>query len=1023
MPFITKKSSNGQELKLLIDTGTSKNYVKDFPFLKGVKENSKSFYVKSINGKNLINKHCKLSVLSHISTFYILPKLSTFDAIIGYDFLKEINAKLDLVNNVIIHKGGEEKFYLSNNKEVNSIFIEKSSVPPTSKTDFDKMILKHLNAFAEPNRTLTFNTSVKATIKTTTNEPIYSKSYPYPVSATEFINKEIKSLLQDGIIQKSCSPYNSPVHVVNKKGVDDHGKQKLRMVIDFRKINEKTIPDRYPIPDTSVILANLGKASFFTTLDLKSGFHQILLHENDRQKTAFNVNNGKYEFCRLPFGLRNAPSIFQRAIDDILRDYIGTICYVYIDDIIIYSPDAKSHISDIESIISKLESAGMRISTEKSKFFKSEVEFLGFTVSQHGIKTCPSKVQDILNYKTPETLRALRSFLGLSGYYRRFIRDYASIAKPLTKYLRGENGQIGTASSKKIPISLDEDGLSAFDKLKRILASDDVLLLHPDYDKSFELTTDASSNALGAVLSQDGRPITMISRTLSQTEENYATNERELLAIVWALQSLRHYLYGIKNIKIFTDHQPLIFAISDRNPNTKMKRWRAFIEEFSPKFFYKPGNENKVADALSRQFINAMSDEAISTVHSEISSTDAIKSIKYPVNQFRNQLIISKSSSSSKTTSILFQKFIRHTLNFNSIDLLLKILRDVVNPNVTNAIHCDLSILAEIQNPILLAFPGVKFIHTNKIVIDLTNRDDQLEVVSNEHNRAHRNLIENVKQISSQYFFPKIADLLKPIITSCKICLENKYQRKPPKPEIGKTPIPDYPGHILHIDLFYTGKQYFLTCIDKFSKFAICVPISSRATVDIIPALLQILNQFNNTKLIVSDNEGAFESAAIKTILRNNFNIDQFFVPTLHSVSNGQVERFHSTLSELARCIFQQQQIQGTIEIVLLANQKYNNTIHSVIDRKPIDVLHNCPPEELAIIKAKLVREQGLMLRRFNEKALTRTYQPGEKVFLRRNKRIGNKFQKVFIEKVIQEDLGSTVLIDGKRIHKSNLRS
>lgn len=1022
MPFILKTASNGQELKILIDTGTSKNYIKDFPFLKSVKSVKSPFYVKSINGKNLIKKYCKLSLFNNISTFYLLPQLSTFDGIVGYDFLKEIGAKIDIEKSTLFFTGGQEKLQLVTQKQTN-ILIEDSSVPKEYEKQFNSLISKHEDAFANPNRALTYNTSIKATIRTTTEEPIYTKSYPYPISATEFINSEIQSLLNDGIIQKSCSPYNSPVHVVSKKGVDDNGKQKLRMVIDFRKLNEKTIPDRYPIPDTSVILANLGKSTFFTTLDLKSGFHQILMSKNDRHKTAFSVNNGKYEFCRLPFGLRNAPSIFQRAIDDVLREWIGKCCYVYIDDIIIFSPNAETHLRDIETIITSLQKSGMKISSEKSKFFKDEVEFLGFTVSSLGIKTCPNKVKGILNYKKPETLRSLRSFLGLSGYYRRFIKDYASIAKPLTRYLRGENGLIGTSASKKVNITLDEEASLAFEKLKNILASDDVLLSHPDFNKSFELTTDASANALGAVLSQNGRPITMISRTLSKTEENYATNERELLAIVWSLQTLRHYLYGIKNIKIYTDHQPLIFAISEKNPNTKLKRWKSFIEEFSPRFFYKPGNENKVADALSRQFINTLSNDCIvSTEHSEISSSEVIKTTSHPLNQFKNQFIISKSSIPVIKTTILFQKFRRHSLVYDSIGTLINYLKDTVKSNSTNAIHCDLSILGEIQNPIKKYFPGVKFIFSKLFVIDLTDKNDQLEVATNEHNRAHRNLKENVKQILLQYFFPKIKDILKPIVSNCKICLENKYQRKPPKQEIGTTPIPNKPGEILHIDIFHTSKQYFLTCIDKFSKFAISHPINSRSVIDVKPALLQILSYFKSTKLIISDNEKTFESNSLKTMLRDQFAIDQFFVPTLHSESNGQVERFHSTLLEISRCTLQQQQISDPVDLIILATRKYNHSIHSIIQMKPIDALHLSSPEDILLIKTRLTEEQKRMLTWFNKNAIIKVYQPGEKVFLRRNKRLGNKFEKVFVEKIVQKDLGTTVLIDGKKIHKSNLR-
>lgn len=1021
MPYIKKTSSNGQELKILVDTGTAKNYISNLAFIKFTNI-KKPFHVNSIDAKTLISKSCKINVLGITSTFYLLPQLQTFHGIIGFDFLKKIRGTLDFNKNVLKHARGIEKLNHFRCSQTNLIDFDKSSIPSDLIKPFEAMVNRNSDAFAQPDRALPYNTSVKATIRTNSNDPIYTKSYPYPISATDFIQNEIQALLRDGVIQRSCSPYNSPVHVVTKKGLDDTGKQKLRMVIDFRKINEKTVADRYPIPDTSVILANLGKSKYFTTLDLKSGFHQIVLKESDRQKTAFNINNGKYEFRRLPFGLKNAPSIFQRAIDDVLRDFIGKFCHVYIDDIIIFSVDEQSHLSHIEQVLRKLHDAGMRVSQEKSKFFKEEVEFLGFTVSSSGIKTNPSKVEDILNFQVPESLRALRSFLGLSGYYRRFIKDYASIVKPLTKYLRGENGNIGTQSSKKVKISLDCEALLAFNKVKSILASEDVLLQYPDYSKSFELTTDASASALGAVLSQDGRPITMISRTLSKTEENYATNERELLAIVWALQSLRHYLYGIKDINIFTDHQPLIYSISDKNPNTKMKRWRAFIEEYSPSFYYKPGKENVVADALSRQFVNHVSSESYSTIHSEHSSSHFIKTVKYPVNQFRNQLILSKSNSTNKTSRTFFKIYSKHLINFSSIESLLTILKNIVNSNVTNALCCDLPTLAEVQNPILTHFPGIKFIHTEKCVIDVTDESDQIELMTSEHHRAHRNAKENFHQIISEYFFPNIKRKLTSLIINCKICRENKYQRNPPKTEIGKTPIPNYPGEILHMDIFTTDKQHFLTCIDKFSKFAVVQPIASRAIIDIRTALLLIMGTFQNTRIIASDNEKAFKSNSIQSLLRDNYNVEQFFVPTLHSESNGQIERFHSTLLEIARCTHQQQQIENTIDLIILSTSKYNNSFHSVVESKPINALQSHSQEELDSIKSKLIKAQENMLQRFNRNAETRNYEPGEKVFLKKNKRLGNKFHKIYVEKIIERDLGTTVLIDGIKIHKDNLR-
>ncbi len=203
------------------------------------------------------------------------------------------------------------------------------------------MMTKHLKAFADPSKLLPFNSNVVATIRTEDNEPVYSKMYPFPMGAADFVNQKIKDLLKNGIIRPSRSPYNNPIWVVGKKGTDLSDAPNKRLVVDFRKFNFKTVADKYPMPSINMILSNLGKAKYFTTLDLKSGYHQIELAECDREKTSFSVNGGKYEFYRLPFGLRNASSIFQRAIDDVLWDMIGKTCYVYVNDGIVFSENER----------------------------------------------------------------------------------------------------------------------------------------------------------------------------------------------------------------------------------------------------------------------------------------------------------------------------------------------------------------------------------------------------------------------------------------------------------------------------------------------------------------------------------------------------------------------------------------------------------------------------------------------------------------------------------------------------------
>jgi ribonuclease HI len=981
--------------------------------------------VKSLHGFNPVQKKCFMHLFSTTTTFFILPNLSTFDAIIGLDLLNRVNATLDFKNKILHTESGSEEIQFLRCANVNFTEVQNIEVPEKIKKEFQEMLKARTNVFADPNEALPYNTNIVATIRTENEDPIYSKLYPYPMGVSDFVNTETDSLLKDGIIRPSRSPYNNPVWVVDKKGTDENGNKKKRLVIDFRKLNSKTIADKYPIPNIVAILSNLGKARYFTTLDLKSGFHQILLAEKDREKTAFSVGNGKYEFCRLPFGLKNAPSIFQRAIDDVLREKIGKSCYVYVDDVIIFSESMEEHVKHIAWVLDQLYEANMRVSWEKSQFFRVKVDYLGFMVSRGGISTNPSKVEAISKFLKPTTLFHVRSFLGLAGYYRCFIKDYASLARPLTDILKGDNGKVSAGRSKKIPVNLDEKQCQTFEKLKNVLISEDVMLLYPDYRKPFDLTTDASSTGLGAVLSQDGKPITMISRTLKDHELHFATNERELLAIVWALKNLRTYLYGVQNLNIYTDHQPLTFAVSDKNPNAKIKRWKAFIDDHNAKIFYKPGKENNVADALSRQSVFALEEDAssdLATIHSEESLTYTIDSSDKPINCFRNQIILEENAVTSTRTIIMFGQKTRHIIHFNDKQQLMELVFDAVNKDVVNAIACELPILAFVQNKLVETFPSTKFWHTKRMVIDVLDKNEQKEIIIAEHNRAHRAAQENVKQIMQDYFFPKMTRLVNETVVNCKVCNRAKYDRHPQKQVIGETPIPSQVGEILHIDIFSTDKKYFLTCIDKFSKFAIVQPIASRTIIDIEPPILQLMNFFPNTKTIYCDNEPSLNSETIKSLLNNRFHVQISNAPPLHSSSNGQVERFHSTLAEIARCLKIEKHLNDTVELILQSTIEYNKTIHSVTNKKPIEIIHYSAPDFEAGIKDKVNKAQETQMKRLNETRRNRIFQVGERVLLKSNRRLGNKLTPLYEEEVIEADLGTTVLIRGRVVHKDNLR-
>lgn len=904
------------------------------------------------------------------------------------------------------------------NKLKNEEILKFSDESEKSLNDLRENVIRNIEKLhSDINMKLPFRTDIRAEIRTIAEAPIWSKQYPYPLSANSFVNNEIKKLLQDEIIRPSKSPYNSPIWVVPKKGINEDGTQKLRMVIDYKKLNENTICDKYPIPDCNVILSNLGTAKYFSTIDLESGFHQILMKEEDIEKTAFSVNNGKYEFLRLPFGLKNSPSIFQRAMDNILRDFIGKICHVYIDDIIVYSKTLEEHCKHLKLVINRLKESNMKISLEKSKFYSKEVEFLGYVVGHNVIKTDPNKLETINNYPLPKTLRQLRSFLGMIGYYRKFIKNYAQVAKPLSKYLAGENGKVSQYMSKKIEIKLDEEGIITFDRLKKLL-SEQIELTQPNFNKKFILTTDASNDAVGAVLSQDGKPITFISKTLSVTEKNYATNEKELYAIVWALRNLRNYLYGSSNLEIHTDHQPLTFAVSTRNPNAKIKRWRSFIEEFSPKIIYKPGVHNIVADALSRQYLNNISDEESlhSTQHSTESSDDFnIPEISKPLNEFKQQILLCKANFTIHEMIITFGRT-RHIIEYDTRENLKTILLEFIKPNLVTCIHCTAEDLNDFKETINGIFTN-KFVYTKIFPLDITNVDDQQNIIQNTHSRAHRNCKENYKQIYKQYYWPKMIKHFKEFIRHCAICNRNKYNRHPQKVPIGEAPIPKKEGEFLNIDIFYAEGLKFITCVDAYSKFLVIKNIEDKTNIG--EKVLDVLQNFPNAKKITLDNEPGFLTAQFKSLMQR-LQIEVYYCTPRHSTTNGQVERVHSTLIEIARCIKEEFNLIDATEVFYRAAQQYNNTIHSVIQNKPVDILFNKIPHNLVDI---LKKAQENMISR-NNLSQIKTYQPGEVIY---EKIIGqrNKLLPRFKKQKVKEDLGNKVRINfrDRIIHKDNIRT
>lgn len=527
--------------------------------------------------------------------------------------------KLDLFEPINIQKiNTEENYFIDENISFSDqpVYIDKNT-DNKLKANLKKLRLEHCNRdekdkirklcfeyrdiFHCEEIPLTFTNAIKHSIKLTDDSPIYTKSYRYPEVYKKEVKDQISKLLKQNIIRDSNSPFSSPIWVVPKKP-DASGKQKFRLTIDYRRINEKSLSDKFPLPNINEILDKLGKAQYFTTLDLANGFYQIEMNEEDIHKTAFTTDLGHYEFLRMPFGLKNAPATFQRVMNNILRGLQDEICFVYLDDIIIFSTSLQEHIEKLKKVFERLRQAKFKIQLDKSEFLRKEVQYLGHIVTKDGIKPNPEKIRAVKSFPIPKTQKEIKSFLGLIGYYRRFIKDFAKITKPMTKCLK-----------KDAKIQHTTEYVNAFEHCKNLLINAPILQ-YPDFSKPFILSTDASNFALGAILSQGtvptDKPIAYASRTLNETETRYSTIEKELLAIVWASKYFRPYLYG-RHFYIYTDHRPLVWLFNLKDANSKLMRWKIKLEEFDYTIIYKKGTQNSNVDALSRIQLNIYENESI----------------------------------------------------------------------------------------------------------------------------------------------------------------------------------------------------------------------------------------------------------------------------------------------------------------------------------------------------------------------------------------------------------------------------
>ena len=461
-----------------------------------------------------------------------------------------------------------------------------AELPEEHHSTLATFLCKYQDVWATSSNDLGHSNVVQHRIETEGHSPIKQPPRRVPIHKKKIVQEEIDKMLDRGVIEPADGPWASPIVLVTKKDGT------TRFCVDFRRLNDVTKKDAYPLPRIEDNLDTLQGAVYYSTLDLISGFWQVEVAPEHRDKTAFSVGGGGlYRFLTMPFGLCNAPATFQRLMEHVLKGLQWEIAVLYIDDVIVFADTFGEHLHRLGLVLDRLRQAGLKLKPEKCELFRLRVEFLGHIVSTQGVEVDPSKIDKVLEWPEPRNLTELRSFVGLCAYYRRFVPDFSTICKPL--YVLTQKGQ---------RFVWGEAQQQAMDTMKSLLTKAPVLG-YPRTDHPFILDTDASNVGIGAVLSQvqegEERVIAYSSRTLSAAERNYCVTRREMLAIVRFVRQFHHYLYG-GHFLVRTDHAALYWLLRKKEPEGQMARWVTFLQSYDMQVQHRQGVKHGNADALSR---------------------------------------------------------------------------------------------------------------------------------------------------------------------------------------------------------------------------------------------------------------------------------------------------------------------------------------------------------------------------------------------------------------------------------------
>lgn len=767
-----------------------------------------------------------------------------------------------------------------------------------SNEDVDKLhklLQSYRDCFAMNLGEIGLAKDVEMTIDLNDDRPIVYRPYRLSFAEREQVRTVIEDLLQNDIIQESDSEFASPILMVKKKT----GEQ--RLCVDFRALNNKTRKDCFPLPLIEDQLNNLSGNRFFTSLDLASGYYQIPMAQGSRRFTGFVTPDGHYEFKRMPFGLANAPAVFQRLVNKMLGAKRFGAALAYLDDILVPSVDLQQGFQRLEEVLKLLREFGLTLKLSKCRFFDSVITYLGYEISVDGIRPNEDKILAVKLFPVPRNVHEVRQFLGLAGYFRKFVKGFGEIARPLTNLLK-----------KDIPFEWTDRESSAFHLLKDKLVERPILSLYnPKLDT--ELHTDASAHGIGGILLQWQenprvlKPVAYFSRQTTPEERHLHSYELETLAIVCSLKKFRVYLLGV-NFKVVTDCHALRTTLVKRDLVPRIARWWLQISEFAFDIEYRPGTQMAHVDALSRNTkLNEPNENPITTVYN-IDTEPWLLTLQVSDPDIARIMKVLKPENDEESKDIR-----------------------------KNFAMKDHKVYRKVGDKLYLVVP----------------RSARFQVCQLNHDEAgHLGETKTIERIQTHYWFPKLRKFVKKYVRSCIQCAYNKDNAKNTKAghlyPISKVDIPFHTIHIDHLGPFTKSKKgnaYILTVVDGYTKYVFVRPVKDTKTRSTIKVLKAIFDDFLLPSRIISDRGTSFTSGEFKKFC-DLHGIKHILNAVACPRANGQAERFNQTiLNSLARHNTGKEERDWDTWLGKIQHG-INNSVHSTTKKTASEALFGCKPRD-----------------------------------------------------------------------------